>query len=77
MWVPNGSDILNGLAITVLRLVDLVANVNILTCLLFYVDQRNRPPPKKKKRKQEAQGLGALLDKMEDNDHIEMHNIII
>ena len=24
---------------------------------------------------QEAQGLGALLDKMEDNDHIKLHNI--
>ncbi len=26
---------------------------------------------------QEAQGLGALLDKMEDNDHIKMDNIEI
>ncbi len=25
--------------------------------------------------KQEAQGLGALLDKMEDNDHIKLDNI--
>ncbi len=27
------------------------------------------------KLKQEAQGLGALLDNMEDNDHIELDNI--
>ncbi len=26
---------------------------------------------------QEAQGLGALLDKMEDNDHIKLDNIEI
>ena len=29
------------------------------------------------KRKKEAQGLGALLDKMEDNDHIKLDNIEI
>ncbi len=28
------------------------------------------------KQKQEAQGLGALLDKMEDNDHIKLDNIV-
>ncbi len=27
--------------------------------------------------KQEAQGLGALLDKLEDNDHIKLNNIEI
>ena len=27
--------------------------------------------------KKEAQGLGALLDKMEDNDHITLDNIEI
>ncbi len=27
--------------------------------------------------KQEAQGLGALLEKMEDNDHIKLDNIEI
>ncbi len=27
--------------------------------------------------KQEAQGLGALLDKMQDNDHIKLDNIEI
>ncbi len=27
------------------------------------------------KTKQEAQGLGALLDKMEDNNHIKLDNI--
>ncbi len=26
---------------------------------------------------QEAQGLGALLDKMEDNDHVKLDNIEI
>ncbi len=31
-------------------------------------EQKNKQ--KKKTKKQEAQGLGALLDKMEDNDHI-------
>ncbi len=29
------------------------------------------------KNKQEAQGLGALLDKMEDNDHIKLDSIEI
>ena len=29
------------------------------------------------KSEQEAQGLGALLDKMEDNDHIKLGNIEI
>ena len=29
------------------------------------------------KYKQEAQGLGALLDKMGDNDHIKLDNIEI
>ncbi len=28
-------------------------------------------------QKQEVQGLGALLDKMEDNDHIKLDNIEI
>ena len=28
-------------------------------------------------KKQEAQGLGALPDKMEDNDHIKLDNIDI
>ena len=32
---------------------------------------------RKIKNKQEAQELGSLLDKVEDNDHIELHNIKI
>ncbi len=31
----------------------------------------------RRKVKQEAQGLGALLDKTEDNDHIQLDNIEI
>ena len=29
------------------------------------------------RKRQKAQGLGALLDKMEDNDHIKLDNIEI
>ena len=32
---------------------------------------------KKKKKTQEAQGLGFLLEKTEDNDHIKLDNIEI
>ena len=49
-----------------------VTNACIFACSftfrLFNSVQRN---------KQEAQGLGALLDKMEDSDHIELVNIEI
>ncbi len=32
---------------------------------------------KKKKKKKKAQGLGTLLDKIEDNGHIKLDNIEI
>ncbi len=32
---------------------------------------------KEEKKKKEAQGLGALLDEMEDNDHIKLDNLEI
>ncbi len=38
---------------------------------------KDSPPLPKNKKNQEAQRLGALLDKMEDNDHIKLDNIEI
>ncbi len=45
-------------------------SINAMSCKLVVITENSVP-----KLKQEAQGLGALLDKMEDNDHIKLGNI--
>ncbi len=48
--------------------------ISVYTCIY---EISHHPGPFIKENKQEAQGLGPLLDKIEDNDHIKLDNIEI